>query len=183
MISGFCFRLPLFLDQFLGGRSVEENGGFYFVPPLSGRFGPYGCSDARGAIIGMTRFTNKGHLARAVLEAIAYQTRDILDAMRRDSDLTLKAIKVDGEMVQNDLLMSFQADILGEPIAQQKICEISALGAAYAAGLATGFWDGLEDLRDNWQINKAWQPHMPAETRQRLYSGWLKAVKTVEWID
>jgi glycerol kinase len=165
-------------------RSVDDNGGIYFVPAFSGLFAPYWRSDARGVIVGLTRYVNKGHLARAVLEATAYQTREVIDAMEKDSGVGLKALKVDGGMVYNDLLMSFQADILGVPIVRPKIAETTALGAAYAAGLAVGFWDNLDDLRENWQVNKTWQPHMSAETRQRLYSGWLKAVeRTFNWIE
>ena len=165
-------------------RTVVDNGGIYFVPAFSGLFAPYWRSDARGVIVGLTRYVNKGHLARAVLEATAYQTREVLDAMEKDSGVTLKALKVDGGMVYNDLLMNFQADILGVPVVRPKITETTALGTAYAAGLAVGFWGSLEDLRENWQINKIYQPHMPAETRHRLYSGWLKAVeRTLNWVD
>jgi glycerol kinase len=164
-------------------RTVENNGGIYFVPAFSGLYAPYWRSDARGVIVGMTRYINKGHLARAVLEATAYQTREVLEAMEKDSDVTLKGLKVDGGMVYNDLLMSFQADILGVAVVRPKISETTALGAAYAAGLAVGFWGSLEELRENWQINKSWQPHMSAENRQRLYSDWLKAVeRTFNWI-
>lgn len=165
-------------------RTVDDNGGIYFVPAFSGLFAPYWRSDARGVIVGMTSYINKGHLARAVLEATAYQTREVLDAMKNDSGVTLTALKVDGGMVYNDLLMSFQSDILGVPVVRPKVAETTALGAAYAAGLAVGFWSDLEDLRDNWQISKIWQPHMTIDTRQRLYSGWLRAVeRTFNWID
>src|SRR5512136_2120508 len=141
---------------------VEDSGGIYFVPAFSGLFAPYWRSDARGAIVGMTRYVNKGHLARAVLEATAYQTREVLDAMEKDSGVALKSLKVDGGMVYNELLMQFQADILGVPVTRPKVAETTALGAAYAAGLAVGFWDNLEDLRSNWQVDKTWQPAMPA---------------------
>ena len=165
-------------------RTVDDNGGIYFVPAFSGLFAPYWRSDARGVIVGMTRYVNKGHIARAVLEATAYQTREILDAMEKDSGVALKTLKVDGEMVYNDLLMGFQADVLGVPVVQPKIAETAALGAAYAAGLAVGFWNRLEDLRENWQANKTWQPHMSTETRLQLYTGWLKAVeRTLNWIE
>ncbi len=165
-------------------RTVEDSGGIYFVPAFSGLYAPYWRSDARGVIVGLTRYVNKGHLARAVLEATAYQTREVLDAMEKDSGVALKAMKVDGGMVYNDLLMGFQADILGVPVVRPKVAETTALGAAYAAGLSIGFWNSLEDLRENWQVNKTWQPHMTAETRQRLYSGWLKAVeRTFNWIE
>lgn len=158
-------------------RTVEDNGGIYFVPAFSGLFAPHWRSDARGVIVGLTRYVNKGHLARAVLEATAYQTREVLDAMEKDSGIALKTLKADGGMVYNNLLMSFQADILGVPVVRPKIAETTTLGAAYAAGLAVGFWGSLEDLRENWQVNKTWQPHMSVETRQRLYLGWLKAVE------
>jgi glycerol kinase len=165
-------------------RSVEDNGGIYFVPAFSGLFAPYWRSDARGAIVGMTRYVNKGHFARAALEATAYQTREVLDAMEKDSGVQLKALKVDGGMVFNDLLMQFQADILGVPVVRPKVAETTALGAAYAAGLATGFWDNLEDLNLNWQVDRTWQPHMSEEKRLSLFRGWLKAVeRTFGWVD
>lgn len=165
-------------------RTVEDNGGIYFVPAFSGLFAPYWRSDARGLIIGLTRYIHKGHFARAALEATAYQTREVLDAMERDSGVRLKALKVDGGMVFNELLMQFQADILGVPVVRPKVAETTALGAAYAAGLAVGFWNNLEDLRANWQIDKTWQPQMDTEQRQRLYRGWLKAVqRTFGWVE
>jgi glycerol kinase len=165
-------------------RTVEDNGGIYFVPAFSGLFAPYWRSDARGIIAGMTRFANKGHLARAALEATAYQTREVLDAMHKDSGVELKSLKVDGGMVYNELLMQFQADILGVPVVRPVISETTALGAAYAAGLAVGYWQGQEDLRANWQINKTWQPQMNVETRQKLYHDWLKAVeRTFGWVE
>jgi glycerol kinase len=165
-------------------RSVADNGGIYFVPAFSGLFAPYWRSDARGVIVGMTRYINKGHLARAVLEATAYQTREVLDAMEKDSGVSLKALKVDGGMVYDDLLMAFQADILGVPVLRPEVAETTALGAAYAAGLAIGFWDSLEDLRENWQVNKTWQPQMSEGTRQQLYLGWLRAVeRSFNWVE
>ena len=165
-------------------RTVEDNGGIYFVPAFSGLFAPYWRSDARGVIVGMTRYANKGHLSRATLEATAYQTREVLDAMENDSGVTLKSLKVDGGMVYNDLLMQFQADILGVPVVRPKVAETTALGAAYAAGLAVGFWNNLEDLRENWQIDNTWNPHMEAENRQKLFDGWLKAVeRTFGWVE
>ena len=165
-------------------RSVGDNGGIYFVPAFSGLFAPYWRSDARGAIVGMTRYVNKCHFARAALEATAYQTREVLDAMEKDSNVKLKSLKVDGGMVFNDLLMQFQADILDVPVVRPKVAETTALGAAYAAGLAVGFWENLEDLRSNWQVDKTWDPHMNEETRQKLYLGWLKAVeRTFGWVD
>lgn len=165
-------------------RSVEDNGGIYFVPAFSGLFAPYWRSDARGAIVGITHYINKGHLARATLEATAYQTREVLDAMEKDSGVALKSLKVDGGMVHNDLLMQFQADLLGVPVVRPKVAETTALGAAYAAGLATGFWDNLDDLRANWQIEKTWHPKMETIQRQQLYSQWKKAVeRTFKWVD
>lgn len=165
-------------------RSVEDNGGIYFVPAFSGLYAPRWRSDARGVIVGMTRYINRGHIARAALEATAYQTREVLDAMEKDSGVELKALKVDGGMVVNDLLMQFQADILGVPVVRPKVAETTALGAAYAAGLAVGFWNNLDDLRRNWQVDHAWQPRMPESDRQKLYQGWLKAVdRTYNWLD
>lgn len=164
--------------------SVNDNGGIYFVPAFSGLFAPYWRSDARGVIVGLTRYINKGHLARAVLEATAYQTREVLDAMEKDSGVELNALKVDGGMVNNNLLMQFQADILSVPVVRPKVAETTALGAAYAAGLAVGFWDTLEDLRDNWQMDTSWQPMMDSRTQTDLYRGWLKAVeRTFNWVD
>ena len=165
-------------------RSVEDNGGIYFVPAFSGLFAPYWRSDARGAIVGMTRYINKGHLARAALEATAYQTREVLDAMEKDSGVALKSLKVDGGMVHNNLLMQFQADLLGVPVVRPKVAETTALGAAYAAGLAVGFWDNLDDLRSNWQIDETWQPRMETHHRQQLFNQWKKAVvRTFDWVE
>jgi glycerol kinase len=164
--------------------SVEDNGGIYFVPAFSGLFAPYWRSDARGVIVGLTRYIHKGHIARAALEATAFQTREVLDAMEKDSGVTLKSLKVDGGMVYNEVLMQFQADILGVPVVRPSVSETTALGAAYAAGLAVGFWGDLEDLRANWQIDKTWQPDMPQELRTSLYKGWLKAVeRTFNWVE
>jgi glycerol kinase len=165
-------------------NTVEDNGGIYFVPAFSGLFAPYWKSDARGVIVGMTRFINKGHIARAVLEATAYQTREVLEAMDKDSGVPLKALKVDGGMVFNDTLMQFQADILDVPVIRPTVAETTALGAAYAAGLAVGYWSAIEDLRDNWQVHKTWQPQMEAAQRERLYHGWKKAVeRTFNWVE
>jgi glycerol kinase len=164
--------------------SVEDNGGIYFVPAFSGLFAPYWKSDARGAIVGMTRYVNKGHLARAALEATAFQTREVLDAMNADSGVNLTALKVDGGMVFNDTLMQFQADVLGVPVIRPTVAETTSLGAAYAAGLAVGFWSKVEDLRANWGKDHEWQPQMDAGTRQKLYSGWKKAVtRTFDWVE
>ncbi|HHH40755.1 MAG TPA: glycerol kinase [Chloroflexi bacterium] len=165
-------------------KTVEDNGGIYFVPAFSGLFAPYWRSDARGVIVGLTRYINRGHIARAALEATAYQTREVLDAMKKDSGVELKALKVDGGMVYNELLMQFQADILGVPVVRPKVAETTSLGAAYAAGLAVGFWDNLEDLRANWQVDKTWEPKMDEATREQLYKGWLKAVeRTFNWVE
>ncbi len=164
-------------------RSVEDNGGIYFVPAFSGLFAPYWRSDARGVIVGLTRYVNKGHLARAALEATAYQTREVLEAMEADSGVKLSVLKVDGGMVVNELLMQFQADMLGVPVVRPKVIETTALGAAYAAGLATGFWRDLESLRQQWQMDRHWQPQMDAERREQLYAGWKKAVtRTFDWV-
>jgi glycerol kinase len=165
-------------------KTVEDNGGIYFVPAFSGLFAPYWRSDARGAIVGMTRYVNKGHLARATLEATAYQTREVLEAMNSDSGVDLTALKVDGGMVFNELLMQFQADILNVPVIRPKVAETTALGSAYAAGLAVGYWEGFDKLRANWGQDKAWKPTMDATTRERLFTGWKKAVtRTFDWIE
>ena len=165
-------------------KSVADSGGIYIVPAFSGLFAPYWRSDARGVIVGLTRFINRGHLARAVLEATAYQTREVLDAMERDSGVNLKALKVDGGMVHNDLLMQFQADITDVPVVRPIVAETTALGAAYAAGLAVGFWNDTEELKVNWQQDKVWLPKMDSETRSHLYAGWKKAVaRTFDWIE
>jgi len=165
-------------------RTVEDNGGIYFVPAFSGLFAPYWRSDARGVIVGLTRYINRGHIARAALEATAYQTREVLDAMNADSGVPLTALKVDGGMVYNELLMQFQADILGVPVIRPKVAETTSLGAAYAAGMAVGFWTNFDELRANWQVDKVWQPQMRAEERERLYAGWKKAVqRTFGWVE
>ncbi|HUI88475.1 MAG TPA: glycerol kinase GlpK [Anaerolineales bacterium] len=165
-------------------NSVQDNGGIYFVPAFSGLFAPYWRADARGVMVGMTRYVNKGHIARAVLEATAYQTREVLDAMEKDSGVKLTALKVDGGMVFDELLMQFQADILDVPVIRPKVSETTALGAAYAAGLAVGFWKDLEELHLNWGKDKEWQPHMDSRQRQTLYSHWKKAVtRTFDWMD
>src|SRR5512136_493789 len=163
---------------------VEDSGGMYIVPAFSGLFAPYWRGDARGVMVGLTRYINKNHIARAALEATAYQTREVLDAMNADSGVPLKALKVDGGMVYNELLMQFQADILGVPVVRPVVAETTALGAAYAAGLAVGFWNNLEDLRANWQISKTWDPKMDAGKRAELYKGWKKAVeRTFNWVE
>ena len=165
-------------------HAVPDSGGIYIVPAFSGLFAPYWKSNARGAIVGLTRFVNKGHIARAALEATAYQTREVLDAMNADSGVALTALKVDGGMVYNNLLMQFQADILGVPVIRPVVAETTALGAAYAAGLAVGYWKAVEDLRANWGKDKEWDPKMDADTRANLYKGWKKAVtRTFDWVD
>jgi glycerol kinase len=165
-------------------KTVEDNGGIYFVPAFSGLFAPYWRSDARGAIVGLTRYVNKGHIARAALEATAYQTREVLDAMEKDSGVKLTALKVDGGMVFNELLMQFQADLLDVPVIRPKVAETTALGAAYAAGLAVGFWKDFGELRANWGKDKEWKPGMDASVREKLYLGWKKAVtRTLDWVE
>ncbi|MGH3832234.1 MAG: glycerol kinase GlpK [Pseudonocardiaceae bacterium] len=164
--------------------TVEDNGGAYFVPAFSGLFAPHWRSDARGAIVGLTRYVNRGHLARAVLEATAFQTREVLEAMNADSGATLSALKVDGGMVGNELLMQFQADILGIPVIRPVISETSALGAAYAAGLAVGFWSGTREIQANWAADRRWEPTMTPSRREELYAQWRKAVtRTLNWVD
>ena len=163
-------------------KTVEDNGDVYIVPAFSGLFAPYWRSDARGIIAGLTRFANKGHIARAALEANAYQTLDIAGAMAKDSGVPLKQLKVDGGMVKNELLMQFQADILDVPVIRPTITETTALGAAYAAGLAIGIWPDLDTLTKKWAIDKQWAPDMDKEKREKLCSGWQKAVeRTLGW--
>jgi len=165
-------------------NTVEDSGGIYFVPAFSGLFAPYWRSDARGAIVGLTRYINAGHIARAVLEATAYQSAEVLEAMNKDSGVPLTALKVDGGMVHNQTLMQFQSDILGVPVIRPKVAETTALGAAYAAGLAVGFWERLDDLRENWLVDQRWEPMMDAETRGSLIAGWKKAVtRTFDWVE
>ena len=165
-------------------KSVEDAGGIYFVPAFSGLYAPYWKSNARGVIVGLTRYVNKGHIARAALEATAYQTREVLDAMNADSGVPLTALKVDGGMVFNDLLMQFQSDILDVPVIRPKVAETTALGAAYAAGLAVGLWKDYDELRANWAKEKEWRPAMDTELRKKLYSGWKKAVtRTFDWME
>jgi glycerol kinase len=164
--------------------SVEDNGGLYIVPAFSGLFAPYWKSNARGVFAGLTRYVNAGHIARATLEATAFQSREIVEAMATDSGVTLDSLKVDGGMVHNDLLMQFQADLLGVPVIRPQVAETTALGAAYAAGLATGLWNSEEDLRENWQEDKRWEPKMDADKRDEYYKFWKKAVtRTFDWFD
>ncbi|MCS4484757.1 glycerol kinase GlpK [Gleimia sp. 6138-11-ORH1] len=165
-------------------RSVDDNGGVYFVPAFSGLFAPYWKDDARGAIVGLTRFNNAGHIARATLEATAFQTREVLDAMNADSGVALTELRVDGGMIANELLMQFQADILGVDVVAPEVAETTALGAAYAAGIAVGFWQGEQDVIDNWAEGKRWSPSMDAAERDRTYRLWKKAVtRTFDWVD
>jgi glycerol kinase len=165
-------------------RTVEDNGDVYFVPAFSGLFAPYWRDTARGVITGLTRYANRGHVARAALEAVAYQTRDVLEAMEKDSGIELKELRVDGGMVANELLMQFQADQLGVPVVCPSVTETTALGAAYAAGLAVGFWSSRAELVHNWGVARRWQPRMPQAERARLYASWQKAVRrSFDWID
>ena len=164
-------------------HTVDDNGGIYFVPAFSGLYAPYWRSDARGVIAGLTRYVNRGHIARAALEATAFQTREVLDAMHQDSGVALQALKVDGGMVRNELLMQFQADVLGVPVIRPRVSETTALGAAYAAGLAVGFWQNTDAMRANWGVDKTWQPDADDTARTRLYAAWKKAVtRTFDWV-
>ncbi|PFG20546.1 glycerol kinase GlpK [Serinibacter salmoneus] len=164
--------------------TVEDNGGAYFVPAFSGLFAPYWRSDARGALVGLTRYVNIGHIARAALEATAFQTAEVLEAMNADSGVELTELKVDGGMVANEVLMQFQADVLGVDVVRPKVAETTALGAAYAAGIAVGFWSGEQDVIDNWAEDKRWSPSMDTGERDRLLRNWKKAVtKTMDWVD
>lgn len=164
--------------------SVDDNGGAYFVPAFSGLFAPYWRSDARGALVGLTRYVKAGHIARAALEATAYQTAEVLDAMRADSGVDLTELKVDGGMVVNDVLMQFQADILDVEVVRPKVAETTALGAAYAAGIAVGYWEGEQDVIDNWAEDKRWKPDLDDAERSRMMRNWKKAVtKTMDWVD
>jgi glycerol kinase len=165
-------------------KTVDDNGGIYFVPAFSGLFAPYWRGEARGVIAGMTRYVNKGHIARAALEATAWQSKEVVDAMNADSGVELTSLKVDGGMVYNELLMQFQADVLDVPVIRPTVAETTSLGAAYAAGLATGFWSEVEDLRANWGKDKEWQPQMDAADRDKEYRFWKKAVtRTFDWVE
>jgi len=165
-------------------KSVDDNGGCYIVPAFSGLFAPYWKSNARGVMAGLTRYVNAGHIARATLEATAYQSREVVEAMDADSGVKLESLKVDGGMVGNDLLMQFQADLLGVPVIRPKVPETTSLGAAYAAGLATGFWNEVEDLRENWVEDKRWEPQMDSAQRDEYYTFWKKAVtRTFDWFE
>jgi glycerol kinase len=165
-------------------KTVEDNGGIYFVPAFSGLFAPYWRGEARGVIAGLTRYVTKGHIARAALEATAWQSKEVVDAMNADSGVDLTSLKVDGGMVYNELLMQFQADVLDVPVIRPTVAETTSLGAAYAAGLATGFWSEVEDLRANWGKDKEWQPKMDAQERDKEYGFWKKAVtRTFDWVE
>jgi glycerol kinase len=164
--------------------SVADNGDVYIVPAFSGLYAPYWKDDARGVIAGLTRYATRAHLARAALESTAYQVRDVVEAMQADSGITLAALKTDGGMVANELLMQFQSDILDAPVVRPKMTETTALGAAYAAGLAVGYWANVDDLRANWGIDKTWEPKMTAEVRDHHYKSWKKAVqRSFAWVD
>jgi glycerol kinase len=165
-------------------QTVEDNGGCYIVPAFSGLFAPYWKSNARGVMAGLTRYVNAGHIARATLEATAYQSREVVEAMNADSGVELESLKVDGGMVANDLLMQFQADLLGVPVIRPAVAETTALGAGYAAGLATGFWNEIDDLRENWVEDKRWEPKMDSAQRDEYYKYWKKAVtRTFDWLE
>jgi glycerol kinase len=165
-------------------RTVEDNGGVYFVPAFSGLFAPYWQGNARGVIAGLTRYANKGHIARAVLEATAFQTREVVEAMEKDSGIALDQLRTDGGMIENDLLMQFQADILAKPVVRPVMKETTALGAAYAAGLAVGFFKDVHDLCANWSVDKTWKPRMEEKKRNEMYRLWKKAIsKSLDWID
>ena len=178
---GFFTRAPQIEDL---ARQVEDAGGMYVVPAFSGLFAPYWRSDARGVMVGLTRYITKQHICRAALEATAYQTRDVIEAMEKDAGAEMRTLKVDGGMVANELLMQSQADILGAPVVRPTVTETTALGAAYAAGLAVGFWSDLEALRRNWGIDRIFEPTMDEAQREHLYHGWQKAVaRTLDWVE
>jgi glycerol kinase len=165
-------------------RSVADNGGVYFVPAFSGLYAPYWKDSARGVIAGLTRYANKGHLARAVLEATAFQTRDVVEAMQKDSEITLDVLRADGGMVENELLMQFQSDILNLPVVRPVTRDATtALGAAYAAGLAVSYFKDLDDLRLNWAVDRTWKPNLVEDKRQEMYRLWQHAVsKSFDWV-
>jgi glycerol kinase len=164
-------------------NSVPDNGDVYFVPAFSGLYAPYWRADARGIIAGLTRFATTGHIARAALEAVAYQTMDVVRAMERDSGVAMRSLRVDGGMVVNQTLMQFQADMLNVPVVRPRVLETTALGAAYAAGLAVGYWHGPEDLRANWEIAETWGPTMDSDRREALKMSWARAVeRSMGWV-
>ncbi|MGH9321405.1 MAG: glycerol kinase GlpK [Vicinamibacteria bacterium] len=165
-------------------RSVEDNGGMFLVPAFSGLFAPHWRSDARGVMVGLTRYIGRGHIARASLEASAFQTREVLEAMKKDSGVVLRTLRVDGGMVRNELLMQFQADLLGVPVVRPRLSETTSLGAAYAAGLAVGFWKDEAELGSHWKADRRWEPQLQQEERDRLYGLWQKAVaRTLDWVE
>ncbi|MEU8107403.1 glycerol kinase GlpK [Nonomuraea muscovyensis] len=165
-------------------RQVDDNGGVFFVPAFSGLFAPYWRSDARGAIVGLSRYNNNAHIARATLESICYQSRDVVEAMRQDSGVALDVLRVDGGVTANDLCMQIQADVLGVPVSKPVVAETTALGAAYAAGLAVGFWKSCEELKQNWQEDRRWEPQWSQDQRDTAYATWKKAVtRTLDWVD
>ena len=165
-------------------RAVEDNGGVYFVPAFSGLYAPYWKHNARGVIVGLTRYANKGHLARAVLEATAFQTREVVEAMEKDSGIRLEVLRADGGMVDNDLLMQFQADVLNRPVVRPSVKETTALGAAYAAGLAVGFFKDTDELHAKWAVDRTWQPHLEEREREKMCRLWKKAVtRSFDWVE
>ncbi len=163
---------------------MDDNGGVYFVPAFSGLFAPYWRDDARGAILGLTAYANSGHIARAALEATAWQTKEVVDAANEVADVPFDELRVDGGMVANELLMQFQADVLGVPVIRPEVTETTALGAAYAAGLAVGFWSDQDELRERWSEDKRWEPNMEDDDRDEQYAKWKKAVeRSFDWAD
>jgi glycerol kinase len=165
-------------------QQVSDNGGVYFVPAFSGLYAPYWKHNARGVIAGLTRYSNKSHIARAVLEAAAFQTREVVEAMEKDSGVRLSVLRTDGGMIENELLMQFQADILDRAVVRPAVKETTALGAAYAAGLATGFYANVEQLRAQWSVDTTWQPRMDAAQREKMYAFWKKAVtRSFDWLE
>ena len=165
-------------------KTVDDNGGVFFVPAFSGLFAPYWRDDARGVIVGLTAYANRGHIARAALEAAAWQTREVVDAANEVADVPFTELRVDGGMTANELLMQFQADVLGVPVIRPKVTETTALGAAYAAGLATGFWSDQDELKERWAEDKRWEPNMDEDDREKEYARWKKAVqRTLDWVD
>jgi glycerol kinase len=164
--------------------TVEDNGGVYFVPAFSGLFAPYWRDDARGVIVGLTAYSGAGHIARAALEAAAWQTREVVDAANAVSGVPFRELRVDGGMTRDELLMQFQADVLGVPVIRPVVSETTALGAAFAAGLAEGFWSGEEELRGRWREDRRWEPQMGSEQREREYARWKKAVaRSLDWVE
>ena len=165
-------------------REVQDNGGVYFVPAFSGLYAPHWNAGARGAMLGLTRYATRAHIARAALEATAFQTREVLESMQQDAGVAFPELRVDGGMVRNELLMQFQADMLGRPVVCPRVTETTALGAAYAAGLAVGFWNSREDLKRHWTVDRRWTPAMDESERERLFRNWQRAVgRTLDWLE